>query len=148
MPKIKILDNLTVNQIAAGEVIENPASVVKELVENSIDAGASEIFIELEGGGRDLIRVSDNGSGMDLENALLSLQRHATSKISSIDDLFLATTMGFRGEALPSIASISKFSLLTKAEGEKACLLIVERTALSSLESYRDVGTTPVKDLF
>ncbi|CDR34518.1 DNA mismatch repair endonuclease MutL [Criblamydia sequanensis] len=150
MTRVKILDDTTINQIAAGEVIENPASVVKELVENSIDAGASEIIVEIEGGGRDLIRVSDNGFGMNSEDAHLSLKRHATSKIRTIDDLFLTLTMGFRGEALPSIASISKFSLLTKTDGEPACFIRVEGGHLiHSAPSHRDRGTTiEVRDLF
>lgn len=150
MTRVKILDDTTINQIAAGEVIENPASVVKELVENSIDAGASEIIVEIEGGGRDLIRVSDNGIGMSSEDAHLSLKRHATSKIRTIDDLFLTLTMGFRGEALPSIASISKFSLITKTSEEPACFIRVEGGQLiHSSPSHRDRGTTiEVRDLF
>src|SRR5690606_30999564 len=104
-PIIKKLDPLLSSQIAAGEVIERPASVVKELVENSIDAGADRISIEIVDGGITLIRVSDNGRGMTREDALLSLERFATSKISSIEDLDNIATLGFRGEALPSIAS-------------------------------------------
>lgn len=111
--KIRVLDELTINQIAAGEVIENPASVVKELVDNSIDAGATEICVEIKGGGRQLIRITDNGCGMNADDALLCLERHATSKISNVDDIQSLFTMGFRGEAIPSIASISKFTLIT-----------------------------------
>jgi len=110
---IRILSDKTINQIAAGEVIENPASVVKELVENSLDAGATRILVEMTGGGLGLIRVSDNGSGMNAADARLSLERHATSKIRDAEDLFKIQTMGFRGEALASIAAISLLTLAT-----------------------------------
>jgi DNA mismatch repair protein MutL len=113
MPTIKILSDELKNKIAAGEVVERPASVVKELVENSLDAGASAIVVEIQRGGKKLIRVSDNGLGMDGEDALMCLQRHATSKLNSEEDLFRVRTMGFRGEALPSIASVSKLTLTT-----------------------------------
>ena len=111
--KIRLLSDLTINKIAAGEVIENPSSVIKELVENSLDASATEICVEIRGGGRQSIRVTDNGSGMTSDDALLSLERHATSKIRAVEDLHELDTMGFRGEAIPSIAAISKFMLLT-----------------------------------
>lgn len=111
--RIQRLDELTINKIAAGEVIENPASVVKELVENSLDAASTEICVEILGGGRDLIRISDNGSGMGRDDALLSIERYATSKITSVEDIFSIHTMGFRGEALASIASIAKVTLIT-----------------------------------
>ncbi len=113
MPQIKILPSDLRNKIAAGEVIERPASVVKELIENSIDAGSTDIRIDILYGGKRLIRVSDNGYGMDKEGALLCFQRHATSKLSSEADLFNIKTMGFRGEALSSIASVSKVRLIT-----------------------------------
>src|SRR3989338_9787975 len=100
MPKIKLLDDALINKIAAGEVVERPASVVKELVENSIDAGATTITVEIEEGGKSKIRVTDNGNGMEKEDALLCLERHATSKITDVDDLFKITTKGHRGEAL------------------------------------------------
>lgn len=113
--KIRVLSDDTINKIAAGEVIENPASVVKELSENSIDAGATEITIEIREGGRSLIRITDNGSGMTSDDALLCLERHATSKLKAVDEIEELVTMGFRGEAIPSIASISKFTLLTRS---------------------------------
>ncbi len=109
--RIKILDESLCNQIAAGEVVERPASVIKELIENSIDAGADEIIVELESGGCKLIRVTDNGQGMNRQDVFLCLERHSTSKIRRAEDLFALTTLGFRGEALASIASISRFRL-------------------------------------
>lgn len=115
MGRVHLLDDNTANQIAAGEVVERPASVVKELVENAIDAGARQIRVVLEEGGKHRIRVQDNGCGMSRDDAILSLHRHATSKIRSAEDLFAVTTLGFRGEALPSIASVSRFEMLTKA---------------------------------
>ena len=114
---IIILDESIASKIAAGEVVERPASVVKELIENSLDAGARNIEIEVREAGRGLIRVTDDGCGMTREDAVLSLQRHATSKISTADDLFRITSLGFRGEALPSIASVSHLTLVTRAAG-------------------------------
>ena len=114
MSKVRILSDRVANQIAAGEVIERPAAVVKELVENALDAGATRIEVEFRHGGRSLMRIEDNGHGMSRDDALLALERHATSKISEADDLNRLASFGFRGEALPSIASVSRFTLQTR----------------------------------
>ena len=153
--KIRVLNDQTINKIAAGEVIENPASVVKELVENSLDANATNICVEIQEGGRQLIRVSDDGDGMSSDDALLCLERHATSKIREVEDIQDLLTMGFRGEAIPSIAAISKFTILTcpRLAGEKkegGTFLVVEGGRLISCSSAaRAPGTTiEVKSLF
>ena len=118
MSKIRILPEILSNQIAAGEVVQRPASVVKELVENCMDAGADRITVEIEKGGKSLIRISDNGAGLKRDQALLAIERYATSKIFSKEDLFSISTFGFRGEALPSIASVSKFTLVSRPRDE------------------------------
>ncbi|MEO6568071.1 MAG: DNA mismatch repair endonuclease MutL, partial [Opitutaceae bacterium] len=114
MAKVRILSDRVANQIAAGEVIERPAAVIKELVENALDAGATRIEVEFRHGGRSLMRVEDNGGGMSRDDALLALERHATSKIAEASDLDRLASYGFRGEALPSIASVSRFELQTR----------------------------------
>lgn len=128
--KIHLLPENLCNQIAAGEVVERPASIVKELVENSLDAQATQIIIEIEGGGRRLIRVTDNGTGMGKDDVFLCLERHATSKIASSSDLFSLQTLGFRGEALPSIAAVSRMTVRSQTE-----------TAAEGWEIYVEGGT-------
>ena len=143
MSKVQILDETTANQIAAGEVVERPAAAVKELVENALDAGARRVLVELEEGGKYLLRVTDDGMGMSREDAVLALQRHATSKIRSADDLWAITTMGFRGEALPSIASVSQMTLVTKAAGDDEGAGTQIRCAGGALEEVSEVGARP-----
>src|SRR5579871_4152816 len=113
MGRIRVLPAQVANQIAAGEVVDRPASAVKELLENALDAGADRIRIEVEAGGRKLIRISDNGCGMNRDDALLAFERHATSKLRTANDLLSIATLGFRGEALPSIASVARVTLET-----------------------------------
>ena len=119
MGKIQLLDIETSNKIAAGEVVERPASVIKELVENSIDAGATKITVEIKNGGNVLIRVSDNGVGMSQEDASIAFLRHATSKIKTASDLDAIFTLGFRGEALASVGAVSKADIYTRQKGDK-----------------------------
>ena len=148
-PRIAILPDAVANQIAAGEVVERPASVVKELVENAIDAGARQVRVELEQGGKTLIAVSDDGSGMNREDAVLALDRHATSKITSAADLVGVTTFGFRGEALPAIASVSRFTLIT-SDGDEATEISVTGGRLDAVApAVRQRGTSiSVRGLF
>ena len=141
MTRIRILPESLSNKIAAGEVVARPASVVKELVENSIDAGSTRIIVEIEKGGRKLIRVSDNGQGMGRDDALLCLERYATSKIATDPDLFAIRTLGFRGEALPSIASVSRFTLVTReADADVGTQIEV---AGGRINNVSDVGAPP-----
>jgi DNA mismatch repair protein MutL len=150
MPQIIILPPDLRNKIAAGEVIERPASVVKELLENAIDAESSEIRVEVLSGGKRMIRVSDNGSGMDKEDALLSFEPHATSKIRDFDDLFDLRSLGFRGEALPSIASVSKVKLVTGPRGAASGILIeIEGGTIREVRDSPLAGTAfEIRDLF
>lgn len=151
MNKIKILSSDIVNKIAAGEVIERPASVVKELIENSIDAGSTYITAEIRQSGKELISISDNGHGMTKEDAELSIQRHSTSKITGISDIEKITTLGFRGEALPSIASISAMEIITKTNDTAAGFLmeITNGDVTASSETGAAAGTTvKVKSIF
>ena len=141
MGQIRLLPETVASQVAAGEVVERPASVVKELIENSIDAGAQKIDIIIRRGGISLVRVIDDGYGMDRDDALLSLERHATSKIRSAADLQAVATLGFRGEALPSIASVSRFRLTTREAGALAGTEIVVNGG--RLEIVRDGGEAP-----
>ncbi len=151
MSRIKKLSKETVNQIAAGEVIERPASVVKELIENSLDAGADEIAVEVEYGGKKLIKIKDNGCGMTKEEVKLAFEKHATSKIEDIEDLDELNSLGFRGEALPSIASVSKIKALTKTEDQlEGTKITLEGSDIIEIEETGcAVGTSiEVRDLF
>jgi DNA mismatch repair protein MutL len=151
MGRIRILSDVVANQIAAGEVVERPASVVKELLENSLDAGATRIRIEVEGGGRKLIRIVDNGHGMVQDDALLAFERHATSKLRTSDDLLSIATLGFRGEALPSIASVSRLTLETRSPEDEAGTLveIAGGNILRVEHAGLPAGTTlTIRDLF
>lgn len=151
MAKIRVLADHVANQIAAGEVVERPASVAKELVENSIDAGATRITIEIEAGGRRLLKISDDGEGMVRDDAILAFERHATSKIRVSDDLIAIGTLGFRGEALASIASVAKVELLTSIEGAAAGTRVaIEGGRMRDVkDAAHPRGTTiSVRDLF
>jgi DNA mismatch repair protein MutL len=153
MNRIRLLPEQVANQIAAGEVVERPASVVKELVENSLDAQATRITVEIQAGGRSLIRVTDDGLGMSRDDALLCLERHATSKISRAEDLSTISTMGFRGEALPSIASVSRFTLTTRerdSESPEGTQVVVNGGRIASVNAYGSApgASVEVRQLF
>lgn len=148
---IKLLDDTSINKIAAGEVIDRPSSVVKELVENALDAGANRIEIEIEAGGVGKIRITDDGCGMSEQDVRMAVLRHATSKLNNADDLMAITSMGFRGEAIPSIASVSKFSLISRqaASGLGTRLEIAGGQLLEVVECGAEIGTVvAVTDLF
>lgn len=151
MGNIVLLDDLTINQIAAGEVIERPMNVVKELVENSIDAGATKVVVTIKDGGKTLIQVTDNGSGIDINNMGIALERHATSKISKIEDLENTYSFGFRGEALASISSISELTMISKTADEMVGYKLFSRggNILEKDEIGASTGTTiKVEKLF
>ncbi|MDT4968102.1 MAG: mismatch repair protein MutL [Acidobacteriota bacterium] len=150
MSKIRVLSDQLANQIAAGEVVERPASVAKELVENSIDAGSRRVTIDVEAGGRRLLRVTDDGAGMSRDDAVLAFERHATSKISSAADLAAIATLGFRGEALASIASVARVELLTKTDETIATRVLIEGGRMRDVkDAAHPQGTTiTVRDLF
>src|SRR5215475_6797081 len=151
MGRIRVLSDNVANKIAAGEVVERPASVVKELLENSLDAGATRVRIEIEAGGRKLIAITDNGCGMGQDDAMLAFERHATSKIHDADDLLNIATLGFRGEALPSIASVSRLVLETRqtADASGTRIEIAGGRLLKVEETGVPAGTAiTVRDLF
>ncbi|MCU0585479.1 MAG: DNA mismatch repair endonuclease MutL [Desulfobacterales bacterium] len=151
MARVRILPEILSNKIAAGEVVERPASAVKELVENALDAGATRILIDIEQGGRGLLRVADNGAGMSRDDALLAVERYATSKLAADEDLFNIRTLGFRGEALPSIAAVSRFALVTREAGaDSGTEIVVEGGRLLNVaETGAAPGTmVTVRELF
>ena len=151
MGKIKLLSESLIGKIAAGEVVERPAAALKELIENSMDAGASAISAEIRDGGLTYIRVTDNGSGIDESDIRMAFERHATSKIAREQDLYAISTLGFRGEALASIAAVSKVTLTTRTSGRDTGLKVTNEGGkiISITETACPVGTTIiVSDLF
>ncbi len=150
MSRIHLLPDTLVNQIAAGEVVERPASVVKELIENALDAGASHVEVQLEGGGKARIAIADDGHGMGRDDALLAFDRHATSKIASFDDLERVATLGFRGEALATVAAVARVELTTAEQPGDGHRVAIEGGRVRVAEPFsRPVGTTiDVRSLF
>lgn len=151
MGNIVLLNDLTINQIAAGEVIERPSNVVKELVENAIDANATKITIEIKNGGKTFIKITDNGKGISFDDMEIAFERHATSKIRKVEDLDKVYSMGFRGEALASIASIAKVTMLSKTSQEEIGYKVINKAGniVEKEEVAIPNGTTIiVEDLF
>ena len=151
MPQIRLLDQATVNKIAAGEVVERPASIVKEMVENAIDAGASKITVEIRDGGIGLIRITDNGCGIENEQVRTAFLRHSTSKIRQVEDLSASTSLGFRGEALASIAAVARVEMLTRPASQYTGTRFVIEGGIEKIfeEIACPVGTTVrVENLF
>jgi len=151
MGNIVLLDDLTINKIAAGEVLERPANAVKELVENSIDAGAKHITVEIKKGGKEFIKVTDDGKGIKPDDILISFERHATSKIRDFNDLEKIYSMGFRGEALASIVSVSKLTMITRTKDEETATKVIAEggDVLFSEEVSSHIGTSIiVENLF
>ena len=151
MALIHVLDEVTANQIAAGEVVERPVNAVKEMVENAVDAGASDIEVEIADGGLTYIRVTDNGSGMSAEDAKLSIVRHATSKISTVDNIYHIASLGFRGEALASISAVSRTAITTRRQEDvEGTIVEVEGGTVSEVKPTGAPGgtTIEVRDLF
>ena len=144
MPKVKVMSENLANKIAAGEVIEKPASVIKELVENSIDAGATNIIVEVKNGGKSFIKITDNGKGIEKEDLPLAIERHATSKLKKLEDLELIDSFGFRGEALASIAAVSNMTIITKTQNDAiGTKMIVEAGDIINIEEEASKkGTT------
>ena len=151
MPEITLLDKNTIDKIAAGEVVDRPASVVKELVENAIDAKATAVTVEIKNGGISLIRITDNGFGIEQNQIRMAFKRHSTSKIRAVEDLLTISSLGFRGEALSSIASVARVELITKTAGEMTgSRYLIEGGEEKTLEEVGAPGGTTflVKDLF
>lgn len=151
MGKIRILDNLTIQKIAAGEVVERPSSIVKELIENSLDANSNNITIEIQNGGKTYIRITDDGDGIDEDDLDLAFKRHSTSKLSTVEDLYKIRSLGFRGEALSSISNVSKVEIMTKTENSIGGIqaIVEEGQIISKTVIGSPKGTTMIiRDLF